>query len=108
MVLHHDGNVSLYIFLKRENEYKRHEEVYKSESQHTNDHILHQTDSSRIQLMSMRRKTKRFIWRLNMRCKTYTALPLGYKWGEEEYCTTASLKTFSVMVQLWDIDKNDL
>ena len=39
--------------------------------------------------MSMPRKVQRSIWRLNMRCPTYsqvtTGQPLRYKWCDEDY-----------------------
>ena len=61
------------------------EQAYHDASQQTKDHRqLHQTDSSRKMLMSMPRKVHRSIWRLNMRCQTYsqltTGLPLRCRW----------------------------
>ena len=66
------------------------EQTYNDASQQTKDHIqLHQTDSSMMQLISMPRKVQRSIWRLNMRCPTYsqvtTGQPLRYRWCDEDY-----------------------
>ena len=66
------------------------EPAYNDASQQTKDHRqLHQTDSSRNRLMSMPRKVQRSIWRLNMRCPTYsqvtTGQPLRCRWCDEDY-----------------------
>ena len=63
---------------------------YNDASQQTKDHRrLHQTDSSRAKLMSMPRKVERSIWRLNMRCPTYsqvtTGQPLRCRWCDKDY-----------------------
>ena len=63
---------------------------YNDASQITKDHRrLHQTVSSRRILMSMSRKVQRSIWRLNMRCPTYsqvtTRQPLRCRWRDEDY-----------------------
>ena len=64
------------------------EQAYNDASQPTKDHIrLHQTGNSRKKLMS--RKVQRFIWRLNMRCPTYSQVttdqPRRCRWCEEDY-----------------------
>ena len=50
---------------------------------------LHQTENSRRKLMSMPRKVQWSIWRLNMRCPTYsqvtTGQPLRCRWCDEDY-----------------------
>ena len=56
----------------------------------TKDHKrLHQTDSSRRKLMSMRRKVQHSIRRLNMRCPTYSQVTTGqllrFRWCNEDY-----------------------
>ena len=66
------------------------EQAYNDASQKTKDHIqLHQTDSSMRKLMSMPKKVQRYIWRLNMRCPTYsqktTGQPLRCMWCDEDY-----------------------
>ena len=66
------------------------EQAYNDASQKTKDHRrLQQTVSSRMTLMSMPRKIQRSIWRLNMRCPTYsqvtTRQPLRCKWCDEDY-----------------------
>ena len=66
------------------------EQAWNDASQQTKDHIqLHQTDSSMRKLMSMPRKVQRSIWRLNMRCPTYsqvtTGQPLRCRWCDEDY-----------------------
>ena len=66
------------------------EQAYNDASQQTKDHRqLHQTDSSMRKLMSMPRKVERSIWRLNMRCPTYsqvtTGQPLRCRWCDEDY-----------------------
>ena len=49
------------------------EQAYNDASQQTKGHRqLHQTDSSMRKLMSIPRKVQRSIWRLNMRCPTYS------------------------------------
>ena len=57
-------------------------------SQQTKGHRqLHQTD--RRKLMPMPKKVQRSIWRLNMRCPTYsqvtTGQPLACRWRDEDY-----------------------
>ena len=66
------------------------EQAYSYASQQTKDHRrLHQTVSSRRKLMSMPRRVQRSIWRLNMRCPTYsqvtTRQPLRCRWCDEDY-----------------------
>ena len=66
------------------------EKAYNNVSQQTKDHRqLHQTDISRRKLMSMPRKVQRSIWRLNMRCPTYSQAtagqPLRCRWCDEDY-----------------------
>ena len=54
------------------------EQAYNDASQPTNDYRrLHQIDSSRRKLMSMPMKVQRSIWRLNMRCPTYSQVTTG-------------------------------
>ena len=54
------------------------EQAYNDASQQTKDHRqLHQTDSSRRKPMSMTSKVERSIWRLNMRCTTYSQVTTG-------------------------------
>ena len=54
------------------------EQAYNYASQQTKDpRQLHQIDSSVRKLMSMPRKVQRSIWRLNMRCPTYSAVTTG-------------------------------
>ena len=65
------------------------EQAYNDASQQTKDHRrLSQTVSSRRKLMSMPRKVQRSIWRLNMRCPTYsqvtTSQPLRCWWCDED------------------------
>ena len=59
-------------------------------SQQTKDHRqLDPTETSRRKLMSMPRKVQRSIWRLNMRCPTYsqvtTGQPMRFWWCDEDY-----------------------
>ena len=66
------------------------EQTYSNASKYTKDHRrLHQTVSSRKKMMSMLRRVQRSIWRLNMRCPTYsqvtTRQPLRCKWCDEDY-----------------------
>ena len=66
------------------------EQAYNEASQKTMDHRrLQQTVSSRRTLMTMPRKIQRSIWRLNMRCPTYsqvtTGQPLRCRWCDEDY-----------------------
>ena len=66
------------------------EQAYTDASQQTKDHRpLHQTVSSRKKLMSMPRRVQRSIWRLKMRCPTYsqvaTGQPLRCRWCDEDY-----------------------
>ena len=66
------------------------EQAYSDASQQTKDHRrLHQTVSSRRKLMSMPRRVKRSIWRLNMRCPTCsqvtTRQPPRCRWCDEDY-----------------------
>ena len=66
------------------------EQAYNDASQQTKDNRqLHQIDSSMMKLMSMPRKVQRSIWRLNMRCQTYsqvtTGQPLRCRWCDEDY-----------------------
>ena len=66
------------------------EQAYNDASQPTKNHRqLHQNDSSRKKLMSMPRKVQRSIWRLNMRCPTYshvtTGQPLRCTWCDKDY-----------------------
>ena len=66
------------------------EKAYNDASQKTMDHRrLQQTVSSRRTLMTMPRKIQRSIWRLNMRCPTYsqvtTRQPLRCRWCDEDY-----------------------
>ena len=66
------------------------EQAYNDTSQQTKDHRqLHQTESSRRKLMSIPRKVQRSIWRLNMRCPTYsqvtTGQPLRCRWCDADY-----------------------
>ena len=66
------------------------EKAYNDASQQTKDHRqLYQTDISKRKLMSMPRKVQRTIWRLNMRCQTYsqvtTGQPLRCRWCNEDY-----------------------
>ena len=66
------------------------EQAYSDASQQTKDHKrLHQTVSSRKKLMSMPRRVQRSIWRLNMRCPTYSQVttrePLRCRWCDEDY-----------------------
>ena len=66
------------------------EQAYSDASQQTKDHRrLHQTVSSRKKLMSMPRRVQRSIWRLKMRCPTYsqvtTRQPLRCRWCDEDY-----------------------
>ena len=77
---------------KMKNQMERHynEQAYNDATQHTKDHRrLHQTVSSRRKLMSLPRKVQRSIWRLNMRCPTYsqvtTRQPLRCRWCDEDY-----------------------
>ena len=63
---------------------------YNDSSQQTKDHRqLHQTDISRRKLISMPRKVQRSIWRLNMRCTTYSQVTTGQslrcRWCDEDY-----------------------
>ena len=65
-------------------------------SHQTKDHRrLHQTDSSMRKLMPMPRKVQRSLWRLNVRCPTYsqvtTGQPLRCRWCDET--TTVSRNT---------------
>ena len=65
-------------------------QAYNDASQQTKDHRpLHQTGSSRRKLMSMPRKVQRSIWKLNMRCPTYsqvtTGQPLRCRWCDKDY-----------------------
>ena len=69
------------------------EQAYNDASQQTKDHIrLHQTDSSMRKLISMPRKVQRSIWRLNMRCPTYSQVtieqPLRCRRCDEDYNIT--------------------
>ena len=66
------------------------EQAYNDASQQTKDHRqLHQTDSSMRRLMSMPRKVQRSIWRMNMRCPTYSQVTIGQRlrcrWCDEDY-----------------------
>ena len=66
------------------------EQAYNDASQKTMDHRrLQQTVSSRRTLMTMPRKIQRSIWRLNMRCPTYsqvtTRQSLRCRWCDEDY-----------------------
>ena len=66
------------------------EQACSDASQQTKDHRrLHQTVSSRKKLMSMPRRVQRSIWRLKMRCPTYsqvtTGKPLRCRWCDEDY-----------------------
>ena len=66
------------------------EEAHNDASQQTKDYRqLHQTDNSRRKLISIPMKVQRSIWRLNMRCPTYsqvtTGQPLRYRWCGEDY-----------------------
>ena len=65
------------------------EQAYSDASQQTKDHRrLHQTVSSRKKLMSMPRRVQRSIWRLNIRCPTYSQVttrePLRCRWYDED------------------------
>ena len=76
--------------MKEQMERHYNEQAYNDASQQTKDHRrLHQTVSSRRRLMSMPRKVQRSIWRLNMRCPTYsqvtTRQPLRFRWCDEDY-----------------------
>ena len=69
------------------------EQAYNDASQQTKDHSqLHRTDSSMRKLMFMTRKVQRSIWRLNMRCPTYSQVttdqPLRCRWCDEDYNST--------------------
>ena len=66
------------------------EQAYNDASQQAKKHRkLHQTDSSIRKLMSMPKKVQSSIWRLNMRCPTYsqvtTGQPLRCRWCNEDY-----------------------
>ena len=66
------------------------EQAYSNASQQTKDHRrLHQTVSYRKKLMSMPRRIQRSIWRLKMRCRTFsqviTGQPLRCRWCDEDY-----------------------
>ena len=66
------------------------EQAYSDASQQTKDHRrLHQTVSSRKKMMSMPRRMQRSIWRLKMRCPTFsqvtTGQPLRCRWCDEDY-----------------------
>ena len=66
------------------------EQAYNDASQQTKDHRrLHQIESSKRKLMSMPRKVQQSIWRLNMRCPTYsqvtTRQPLRCRSCDEDY-----------------------
>ena len=66
------------------------EQAYNDASQKIMDHRrLQQTVSSRRTLMTMPRKIQRSIWRLDMRCPTYsqvtTRQPLRCRWCDEDY-----------------------
>ena len=66
------------------------EQAYSDASQQTKDHRrLHQTVSSRKKLMSMPRRMQQSIWRLKMRCPTFsqvtTGQPLRCRWCDEDY-----------------------
>ena len=66
------------------------EQSYNDASQQTKDHRrLHETGSSRRKLISLPRKVQRFIWRLNMRCPTYSQVTTGqllrYRWCNKDY-----------------------
>ena len=66
------------------------EQPYNAASQQTKDHRpLHQTHSTMRKLMSMPMKVQRSIWRLYMRCLTYsqvtTGQPLRCRWCNEDY-----------------------
>ena len=81
------------------------EQAYNDASQQTKDHRrLRPTGSSRKNIMSMPRKVQRSLWRLNMRCPTYsqviTGQPLGYRWCNEDYnnITEHWLRHFPAMV----------
>ena len=81
------------------------EQAHNDASQQTKDHSqLHQTDSSMRKLMSMPRKAQRSIWRLNMRCPTYSQVtigqPLRFRWCDEDYnsITEHWLRHFPAMV----------
>ena len=81
------------------------EQVYNDASQQTDDHRqLQHTDSSRRKLMSMPRKVQRSIWRLNIRCPTYshvtTGQPLRCRWCDEDYSSITEhwLRHYPAMV----------
>ena len=69
------------------------EQAYNDASQKNKYHRrLHRTVSARRRLMPMPRKLQRSIWRLNMRCPTYsqvtTRQPLRCRWCDEDYYST--------------------
>ena len=77
---------------KMKDQMERHynEQTYNDASQQTKYHRrLHQTVSSMRKLMSIPRKVQRSIWRLNMRCPTYsqvtTRQPLRCRWCDQNY-----------------------
>ena len=81
------------------------EQAYNDASQQTKDHRqLHQTDSSMRKLISIPKKVQRYIWRLNMRCPTYsqvtTGQPLRCRWCDEDYnsITEYWLRHFPAMI----------
>ena len=76
--------------MKEQMERHYNEQAYNNASQQTKDHRrLHQTVSSRRRLMSMQRKVQQSIWRLNMRCPTYsqvtTRQALRCRWCDKDY-----------------------
>ena len=76
--------------MKDQMEWHYNEQAYSDATQQTKDHRrLHQTVSSRRKLMSIPRRVQRSIWRLNMRCPTYsqvtTRQPLRCRWCDEDY-----------------------
>ena len=80
------------------------EQAYNDASQQTKDHRqLHQTDNSMRKLMSMQRKLQCFIWRLNIRCPTYSQVTTG----QPLRCRLQQPRNIgSVIARLWDIGNN--
>ena len=84
------------------------EQAFNAASQQTKDHRqIHWTDSSMRKQMSMPMKVQRSIWRLNMRCPTYshvtTGQPLRCRWCDEDYnsITEHWLHYCSAMAVYW-------
>ena len=88
------------------------EQAYHDASQQTMDHRrLHQTDSAGRKLMPMPGKVQSYIWRLNMRCITYsqvtTGQPLRCRWCKEYYNSIKEQELMTVRLTEHEAYLND-